>query len=186
MFADSLAYGQAGESAIARWLRGRGFTVLPIYEKIIDTGKGPQLFLPAGETLVAPDMFVFRGNNALWVEAKHKTAFTWYRIGGRWTTGIDLHHYEHYCRIDDYTPWPVWLLFLHRGGQAKDSPPDSPAGLFGNKLEILRECESHRHMNWGRYGMVYWALASLHLIAPLDEVEPQPAKVIREVAHFAY
>jgi len=171
-FADNLAYGQTGESTIARWLRGRGFTVLPIYEKIIDTGKGPQLFLPEGETLVAPDMLVFKGDNALWVEAKHKTAFTWHRITNRWTTGIDLHHYEHYCRIDDYSPWPVWLLFLHRGGQAKDSPPNSPAGLFGNTLAHLRTCENHRHDGWGRYGMVYWGIDNLKLVAELADVDP--------------
>lgn len=170
-FDASLRFGQTGESAIARWLRERGNTVLPVYEKILDTGKGPQLFLPQDGRLIAPDMFVFKGGSAWWVEAKHKTAFSLYRKTGQWVTGIDLRHYRDYCRVDDETPWPVWLLFLHRGGQAKDSPP-SPAGLFGNTLDYLRCHESHRSDKWGPSGMVYWALSDLRRLASLAEVEP--------------
>lgn len=168
-FQEQLAIGQAGESAIAQWLRRRGYTVLPVYEKIIDTGKGPHLFLP-GESLIAPDLFVFRGSSAYWLEAKHKSAFSWYRIGQRWVTGIDLHHYSQYLRVNESTPWPVWLLFLHRGGQAKDSPANSPAGLFGNTLDVLAKNESHRSDRHGKSGMVYWAHSSLKYIASVDEV----------------
>jgi hypothetical protein len=167
-FSDNLVYGQTGETIIARWLRHRGCTVLPVYEKIFDTGKGPQLFLPDDKSLVAPDMLVYKGKDAYWIEAKHKTAFSWHRITGRWVTGIDLRHYEDYCQVDDVSPWPVWLLFLHDGGQAKDSPPNSPSGLFGNTLSKLRRCENHRHGNWGTSGMVYWAIDNLIFIA--DEI----------------
>lgn len=165
-FDENLAVGQAGESAIARWLRNRGCTILPVYEKIIDNGKGPHLFLPT-QSVVAPDLFVFKGMDAYWVEAKHKSAFSWHRMTERWVTGIDLHHYNQYCIVDEQTPWSVWLLFLHRGGQAKDSPANSPAGLFGNTLEFLSKNENHRHDNWGRSGMVYWAHSSLKLMADL-------------------
>lgn len=169
-FSQQLSYGMAGETAIARWLQRRGWAVLPVYEVIVDRGKGPRLYLP-DSSLIAPDFFVFRSGRSLWVEAKHKTAFTWHRKTQRWVTGIDLRHYEDYCRIDDMTPWPVWLLFLHEGGRAKDSPPNSPAGLFGNALSNLRKCENHRHENWGRSGMVYWALESLHKLADLDQLK---------------
>ena len=148
-FEEYLKMGVAGESLVAAWLRSRGNTVLPVYEKIIDSGKGPQLYLPDKE-LIAPDLFVFKHDKALWVEAKHKTAFTWHRITEKWVTGIDLRHYGHYLEVDKTTPWDVWLLFLHRGGQAKDSPPDSPAGLFGNTLEYLHRHENHRHENGGK------------------------------------
>lgn len=163
-FAQSLEYGVAGESAIARWLRHCGYSVLPVYEKIIDTGKGPQLYAP-NTRLIAPDLLVFRGERVRWIEAKHKTAFSWHRKTERWVTGIDLRHYRDYCEVDDTSPWPVWLLFLHDGGQAKDSPPDSPSGLFGNALTYLREHENHRHENWGSGGMVYWAIGDLKLMA---------------------
>ena len=101
------------------------------------------------------------------IEAKHKTAFSWHRLTGRWVTGVDLRHYEYYCKIEDMSPWPVWLMFLHRGGQAKDSPP-SPSGLFGNRLEVLRRQENHRSDKWGKWGMVYWALPSLKLLGRVN------------------
>ena len=159
-FDGQLKYGQVGESRIAEWLRARGNSILPVYEIEKQTGKGPRLFAPDRQ-IIAPDMFVFKGSDAFWIEAKHKNAFTWHRITERWVTGIDLKHYEDYCVIDGYSPFPVWLMFLHEGGQAKDSPADSPKGLFGNKLKYLREHENHRHENWGNSGMVYWALNSL-------------------------
>lgn len=168
-FDASLEYGKAGESLIALWLRSRGFCVLPVYEKVIDEGKGPQLFIADG-SLIAPDLLAFNGPKVYWVEAKHKTAFTWHRLTHRWVTGIDIRHYADYCRVAEKTPWPVWLLFLHDGGQAKDSPPNSPAGLFGGDLCYLQEHENHRHTNWGRSGMVYWAHETLRLVATLEDV----------------
>jgi len=162
-FETSLEKGIAGESYIASWLRARGNTVLPIYEKIIDTGKGPQLFLPKKE-LIAPDFFVFNNKKAQWIEAKHKTAFTWHRKSQKFCTGIDLRHYGDYLKVNKETPWEVWLLFLHDGGQAKDSPK-SPRGLYGNSLDYLSTHENHRHSNWGKSGMVYWAIDSLKLLA---------------------
>jgi hypothetical protein len=173
-FSASLDYGRAAEGAIALWLRGRGLSVLPVYEKVINTGKGPQLFMP-NKALIAPDLFVFGNGKCFWIEAKHKTAFSWHRNLGCWTTGIDLRHYRDYCEVDDSTPWPVWLLFLHEGGQAKDSPPESPAGLFGETLAKLRRCESHRSDRWGASGMVYWARDSLQLLASLQDVRRQRA-----------
>ena len=170
MFNDMLDWGQAGETVIARWLRSRGNYVLPVYEKVIDSGKGPRLFAPGNGRIVAPDLFVYKTKDAIWVEAKRKTAFSWHRKTKKWVTGIDLHHYNEYCKIDDAGPFPVWLLFLHEGGQAKDSPPNSPAGLFGNKLGALRRCENHRHKNWGKTGMVYWSVDSLILMARLSEL----------------
>lgn len=159
-FESSLAFGQAGESRIAQWLKSRGNSVLPAYEKILDTGKGPRIFKPDG-LLISPDFLVWNGTRVRWIEAKHKTAFTWHRLTSRWVTGIDLTHYLDYLKVEDESPWPVWLLFLHDGGRAKDSPPESPSGLFGNALSYLRLHENHRHQNWGRSGMVYWAIESL-------------------------
>lgn len=164
-FAEKLDFGAAGESTIARWLRDRGDTVLPVYEKILDTGKGPTLFLPHG-TLIAPDLLTWKGPRVTWIEAKRKTAWTWHRLSRTWTTGIDLRHYVDYLRVADETPWPVWLLFLQEGGRAKDSP-QSPPGLYGQNISRLRACEHHRHENWGRSGMVYWAIEDFRKLAAL-------------------
>lgn len=176
-FERSLSRGLAGESAIARWLRRRGFSVLPAYQTMLDTGKGPQLYTPDC-TLITPDMLVFKGNRVLWIEAKRKTAFAWNRQRGCWVTGIDLRHYSDYCRVEDCSPWPVWLLFLHEGGQAKDSPADSPAGLFGNSLEYLRHNENHRSPKFGSGGMVYWDIGCLRLMATVDAVLPEEAMAL--------
>lgn len=160
-FQTSLKAGQAGESAIATWLRKRGNGVIPAYDKIFDTGKGPQVFLPSTE-LIAPDFLVFNDTGTLWIEAKTKSAFTWHRLTHRWVTGIDLKHYLHYQEIDKQTPWRAWLLFLHKAGNtAKDSPPGCPTGLFGNSLKYLNKHENHRHENWGSSGMVYWDVSHL-------------------------
>jgi hypothetical protein len=160
--------GRAGESSIAMWFRDKGYSVLPIYEKILDEYKGPTLFLPK-EVRIAPDMFVFNASRALWIEAKHKTGFAWYRKTQQWTTGIDLKHYGDYCAVDDSTPWPVYLMFLHKGGCAKDSG-QSPAGLFGEKLSILRQCENHRcpATQMGSSGMVFWDIDHLRKWADIS------------------
>lgn len=173
-FEDKLAYGQMGESAIARWLKSRGNNVLPVYEKEIDTGKGPRFFTPAGQ-LVAPDMFVMPAMR--WIEAKHKTVCTWYRKGQYWCTGIDLHHYSQYRQVQETSRQPVWLLFLHRSAQpdARDvehgCPIRCPVGLYGQQLNHLIRHESHQHSNWGRHGMVYWAIDTLKRLADLEEFE---------------
>lgn len=171
-FKEQLAIGQLGESQIARWLNRRGWTVLPVYETQVDTGKGPRLFTPDAR-LVALDMFAFHTTKgALWIEAKHKSVFSWHRIKQRWVTGIDLRHYEDYLRIADSSPWEVWLLFLHAKDRIenRDEPWPCPTGLFGQTLDYLRKHENHRHANWGASGMVYWAEGALTQLATLDEV----------------
>lgn len=167
-FIQALKTGKVGESLIAEYFRSKGYNVLPVYEVVVDSGKGPQLLTP-DKQFITPDMLIFKMDKCFWVEAKHKTAFTWHRITNRWVTGIDLRHYEHYCEVDDCTPWPVWLMFLHGGGKAKDSPPDSPAGLFGNTLKYLREHENHRSNKWGKSGMVYWDKNSLKKICDYED-----------------
>jgi hypothetical protein len=166
-FKDNFKKGQIGESLIARWLKRHHYHVLPVYEVEMDTGKGPRLFSPQ-QQLIAPDMLAFTDKKTIWIEAKHKTAFSLYRKTGQWTTGIDLRHYRDYCEVDDTTPFDVWLLFLQQGGHAKDSPETSPSGLYGNKLEYLREHEDHRSDKWGASGMVYW---SIHALKKLDSLE---------------
>jgi hypothetical protein len=143
---------------------------MPIYEKIVDTGKGPQLFTPT-EQLIAPDLLVFKAGGVYWVEAKHKTAFSWYRKDERWVTGIDRRHYRHYLKVNAETPWRVWLLFFHEGGKAKDSPDASPSGLFGNSIQFLAANVNHQSDKWGNSGMVYWAKEKLQKMASLEEIQ---------------
>lgn len=173
-FRHTLARGKIGESLISQWLQSRGHLVFPAYEKEIDEGKGPQLFAASGD-LVLPDLLAFRGQKIQWVEAKHKTCFTWHRISSRWTTGIDIRHYNEYQEVAARTSLPVWLMFWHPKSEPneRDLPHckgQSPTGLFGNDLAILAATENHRSDKWGRSGMVYWSAESLKLIAPVEEL----------------
>ena len=176
-FEQQLRIGRIGEGVLATWLRkNKGYSVLPVYEKELADGKGPVLFTGMGE-LIAPDLLCFRkqtarGNDVIWFEAKTKSAFTWHRITSTWVTGIDLRHYEDYKRVDALSPFPVWLLFLHKDGIAKDTPAGmtSPTGVFGQSLAYLSTHEHHRHDNWAR-GMVYWGLETLRKLATLEELD---------------
>jgi len=186
-FATKLQQGQTmGEGPIACWLMEKGSAILPVYEKQIDTGKGPQLFT-AADSFAAPDLLAFTPNfGPIFVEAKYKTVFTWYRSGRAWTTGIDSHHYEHYQQVQKRTGLPVWLLFFHQQSSPENKdlrwrcPDECPTGLFGNELSKLAKCVSHTSpakdssregfLGHGRHGMVYWAESSLIKIAEKDEV----------------
>ena len=170
-FRDSLETGKVGESLIAKWLLRRGNSVLPVYEIAENQFKGPSLYSAQGR-FIAPDMAVLRGGGFIWVEAKHKSAFTWHRQTQRFVTGIDRSHYHAYIEVGKITSAQVWLFFLHRDGTAKDTPAGliSPTGLFCGEIQYLAKHINHEHDGWGRSGMVYWAAQSLRLIAPLDEV----------------
>jgi hypothetical protein len=184
-FAAKLAHGKVAEGLIARWLMARGNSVLPVYEIEKSHGKGPQLFAAPGER-VAPDMVTFTNAGALWIEAKHKSVFTWHRKSERWTTGIDLRHYFDYLHVWRQSRTPVWLMFFHRESvpSAEDlrfgCPHECPTGLFGGKLDSLFVKESHRVppynptregcVGHGHSGMVYWERNALSLLASRDEV----------------
>ena len=175
-FERQLAFGQIAETQIAMWVISRGNLVLPIYDVEIKTGKGPRLFGGDNKELVAPDLLVMSSGGVYWLEAKHKTVFSWYRKDRRWVTGIDIRHYLDYRKVAQQSPWEVWLLFLHRTETPWDSdikhgcPEKCPVGLFGNTLAYLSDRESHRSDRHGRTGMVYWAADKLKRLATLDEI----------------
>jgi hypothetical protein len=182
-FQREYSKGLIGESLIAAWFKARGNGVLPAYQVEIETGKGPQFFTADGD-FVAPDMLVFGGQRSngrppamLWVEAKHKTAFSWHRESREWCTGIDLRHYEQYQQVERISRLPVWVMFLHRQDRPSDRdlaagcPSKCPTGLFGAALDSLKGCVHHRSANWGRDGMVYWTPSDFRLFANSDELE---------------
>ena len=187
-FAQNLEIGKVGESDISFWLRAGNNSVLPIYEKEINEGKGPRLFGPNGEH-VAPDMMVFPAIE--WVEAKHKSVFTWHRISSSWLTGIDLNHYRGYQETEHASGRRVWLMFLHRSSQPDGRdvkagcPAECPTGLFGGSLPYLARNVHHCHGNWGRHGMVYWAVTTLKLLASIDEVRNAKAHVLDRMQQVA-
>lgn len=188
-FKQALAAGQLGESLIARWQRRQGCSVLPAYDKENNDFKGPRLFMAEGAPvaqLIAPDMLVMGQGKFLWIEAKHKSRFTWYAKNRRFTTGIDLRHYKDYCAVEAETGLPVWLMFLHTEGTTSPdeikrygAPPTCPTGLFGNQVGVLQAMEpDHISHEFGAGGMIFWHLGQLDKLATLEEVygtEPIPA-----------
>jgi hypothetical protein len=176
-FRQLLEVGQIGESVIARWLRQRGNFVLPVYETMAEF-KGPRLFTPTSyqqTELIAPDMLVFRPHQEqpLWIEAKHKDTFTWHRKSRNWQTGIDQKYWLDYLQIQASISWDIWLLFLHRGGQDKDTGEQSPSGLFGEKLTTLKSKIHHTcpPCEMGSGGMVFWNYQDLKQLATMSELQ---------------
>lgn len=169
-FQLQLQKGRIGEEAISKYMvEKRGCSVLSVYEMPGGDHKGPRLLSPERD-LVVPDLFVFRDDKVMWIETKTKSVFSWHRISKRWTTGIDLHHYRDYLRIQELHSPPVWLLFLHLQSKTTEHDGNSPTGLYGGSLSYLAGHENHRHDGWGRHGMVYWAEETLTKIAGLVEV----------------
>ena len=180
-FTEKLQKGQLGESLIAKWLNRGGWNVLPAYDIEVQSGKGPRLFTATRGQLITPDMLVFRHKSIVWVEAKTKSAFTWHRLSQTFQTGIDLRHWKSYISVSEVTPFPVWLLFLHKpGNTAKDTPSEktSPSGLYGQELTRLQKTTDHEHPNWGRSGMVYWQEKSLLKLADYNEIT-EPSQVMQ-------
>lgn len=184
-FSNSLQFGLVAEGFISKWLMLRGSVVVPAYQVEQWSGKGPQVFA-SERSYVAPDMLCFGSGGALWIEAKHKSVFTWYYKHRKWTTGIDRDHYEQYKYVSERTRIPVWLLFFHSESTPTEkdrwrgAPSDCPTGLFGQSLLLLDDSIDHTappHDVWrdqnqghGRSGMVYWAHEDLRLLATKDEV----------------
>ena len=174
-FAKRYQFGRAGELEIQSRLKKAGYNILATCQIVPESGHGgPRIVTPTKNDPVVADFFVWRGVVSRWIEVKHKSAFSWYRKTSCWVTGINLHQYRDYQEIERTSPWPLWLFFLHDGDYAIGSPfPDSPSGLFGNKLSYLTAHEHHRATQWGSSGMVYWAIEQLE---PLDREAKQSIK----------
>jgi len=170
-FKEALDHGQAGESHIANYLKSKGCTVIPCYEKIMDTGKGPQIFRPNG-SLVAPDLWCFSHKNKdfFFAEVKTKTGFSFHRLTRRMTTGIDIRHYNHYIEVLKEFEKEVFMFFLQMGGKVKDTHVIQPSGLYMGRLSELMHKENHRSEKWGRSGMVYWSEKDLTKLAEISDV----------------
>jgi hypothetical protein len=173
--------GRFGENVVARFLRARGNSILPIRD--IDMGevwKGPRLTGPEGMELVSTDWFVIGPQGkSCWMEVKTKARFSWHQRTASWCTGIDQHYLDHYINIARRSNIPVWLIFLHLNDSPSTAdlkngaPEHCPTGLFGGDVLHLakEEMVHHAHSNWGKGGMVYWAPKKLVRLATSEEIE---------------
>jgi hypothetical protein len=175
-FAKKLKTGQLGESLIAKWLNSKGWFVVPVYEIEINSGKGPRVFAPDNERIIAPDIFAVNPlrSRVRFIECKHKTVFTWHRISQKWQTGIDLKHWADYLKLSDKTGVDTWLLFLHRQSTPSlidihyGCPTASPVGLFGQSIKTLKD-KGRKDDRYAK-GMIYWNHGHLQKLAHLEEV----------------
>lgn len=179
-FERQLAIGRKSEDAIFRWLLARRRSVLQTYEIEHGDGKGPRLIAPS-KAYVIPDMLSFSAGRANWIEAKHKTHWTFHGKTKRFVTGIDTRHYNDYTEVEVITGLPVFLLFFQKSAEARPNdverwraPKTAPvgAGLFCGRLDELRDRINHTHA--GSYAappMTYWAGESLRRLASVEEVE---------------
>jgi len=180
-FNQSLESGKTGETEIAQFLLSKGHKILPVYEIAEGQYKGPAVY-SGDKTIIAPDMLVFhKDKGAVFIEAKSKTGFCQYRKKStkdyvHWVTGIDAHHYSQYLDIKEQCKTDVYLMFLQKGGWAKDSPATSPSGLYCGEISVLNSRIDHRYdgNKYGKGGMVYWHIDDLKKISdyPLPTFAP--------------
>ena len=182
-FQQSLQIGKTAETRIARWLRSRGWHILPVYdlECKSKSGVGPRFFtatniLDKTHELIAPDMLIFK-TCIRWIEAKHKSRFSWWGIGKTWETGIDRKCWDDYQKIAELSGHSVWLMFLHCQSdswiddiQKRQAPATCPTGLYAGSIGDLIGKISHMDDRYGTSGMVYWRESSLRKLADIENI----------------
>lgn len=164
-FEKQLLIGREAEKAVARWLMGRGWKVLPVYDYTGSDGKkAPKLeSAKSSESLVCPDLFIVRGGSSRWCEVKYKTHADFTRKTQRKETGIDYRLWNHYLSVERESGFPIWLIFAHK---AEDE-------IRGEALAELSKPERHRIYDGGkmnRSGMVFFEYDALRLMGKLSDV----------------
>lgn len=148
--------GDAVNSRAASWLIKQGWTVIKLWEGY-ELAFGP---VPH-KTIRIPDIFAVKDGVTSFYEVKAKKRFSWWKPPGeegRWTTGIDIKHYNDYSMINDLFNIPVIMLFYHWSPDPSDkdlangSDIECPTGLYKQHLSILRECVDHVYED----NMVFW------------------------------
>lgn len=111
-FEESLARGREAEKAVSGWLQRRGWGVIPSYNYTSETGpKGPRArFL--SESLIIPDLDVFKGGARRWVEVKYYDHAPLNRKLGKHVHGIPRYYYDHYMRVEMESGHRVYLAIV--------------------------------------------------------------------------
>ena len=75
-FEPKLAEGIIRERILAQWFRSYGWAIFPVYPTV-EAFKGPTVFSPGRETLIATDMLIFKpGGEVRWVAHSYVTKGT--------------------------------------------------------------------------------------------------------------
>lgn len=186
-FRAKLDAAREWEKRLARWIRSRGWFVVPTYDF---SGKGddkaPKLLAPLGtRDLVLPDLQCFRDGEHQWLECKWKTCASFYRKGGHLTTGIATRLLAHYVEVQRATRARVVLAFLH----------EREMEIRGGSLDALgtkvgEGCFSHASVSGAMGSMSFWRYEEIPRWADLgavaeDRREPRAAAPVRLAASTA-
>lgn len=168
-FRSKLDAARVWEKKLARWVRRRGWYVVPTYDF---SGKGedkaPKLLAPLGkESLVLPDLQCFRAGEQQWLECKYKSEAIVYRKGGYRTTGISRRLRDHYEQVQQATGASVVIAFLH----------EKEREVRGAALVDLAQHFSHEYAGakMGRSGMVFWKYDELPCWGRLEAIRAEEA-----------
>lgn len=166
-FRAQLDAAREWEKALASWVRGRGWHVLPTYDfSGKQDDKAPKLLGPSSSIdLVMPDLQCFRNGEVRWLECKWKSHADYNRKRGWHVTGISLRLVEHYQKVTEITGADVFLLFLH----------EKEGEVRGGRMRELESARSHDYTGpaMGRFGMRFWRWDALRRWCALSSIAPQ-------------
>lgn len=149
-FRRALEHARQWEKACARWVRGRGWAVVPTYDFGGEgNNKAPKLLSPVGTPdLVLPDLQCFRSGTLRWLEVKFKREASLYRNTGSMVTGINRRLWRQYRRVESATSGQVVIVFIHEKEQE----------VRGDFLSNLALYVHHEYPGgkMGEDGMVFW------------------------------
>lgn len=164
-FRAQLDAARRWEIALAKWIRSRGWYVVPTYDfSGGGDGKAPKMLGPRGHRdLVLPDLQCFRplGDvRAQWLECKWKSGAALYRKGGYPVTGIGLRLAKHYSEVEQQTGQRVVVAFLHEAeGEMRAAP-----------LQDLPWSHDYEGTVMGRGGMRFWRWNDIPAVCRLAEI----------------
>lgn len=107
--------GRSIELIVSRWLRERGWYVIPSYDYSGDDGNKAPRLQGLAEAFPVPDLDVCRRlpqrkPQRRWVEVKAKEAASYTRNTGMYEHGIE--HYDDYVRVAELTGTEGWLAIV--------------------------------------------------------------------------
>lgn len=147
-------FGDLAQNEVRRLHEIVGDWVVPTYA--IANGGAPVL-VRLLERHVLPDLQVFNAKGGRWVEVKYKDHLDKFQKLNQWQQGIDLHHWNDYCEVEQKTGLPGQLdLIQIKPGKEADPDPV----LLWQSFAILRECAQIKptsHASF-RHGVVYFPI----------------------------
>ena len=153
---ELLKWGFEGEETVIKYLLDNYASVIPLSMR---NNQIPYMFNKDTQT-ISPDLLVTQRGKTFLIDVKRKSRFAWYGREKLFTTGIDIHNWEHYKKVSKMMRIPCYIFFLHELSDTSidevkryDAPVQCPTGLF--KVSITTP---YNHMS-GSSEMVYWGVS---------------------------